>query len=319
MLIYWNHKFDYRVLLSLATLFLAAISAPVHGEDLNIHQVAENVWMVQGVPEELSEENRGDISNSSFIATGNGVVVIDTGATAAYGRRFREVISEYTDEPIRWVINTHHHPDHIFGNSAFSDVPVMALSETRNLLMKHGDFYLKTVHERVGRYSEDTVVILPSVTVEGGVKSFSGYPLKLIRFSGHSGNDLVVYDPLTKILFAGDMLFWNRAPTTPHSPGIDIWLEEIDRLAELNPAVIIPGHGPLARDSGPIEQTRAWLVWLDSLMREGVAAGRSANALIDSDIPELLSDIPMAKFELTRSISHFYRKYEDSWWENANR
>ena len=51
MLIYWNHKFDYRVLLSLATLFLAAISAPVHGEDLNIHQVAENVWMVQGGPE----------------------------------------------------------------------------------------------------------------------------------------------------------------------------------------------------------------------------------------------------------------------------
>ena len=84
-----------------------------------------NVWMVQGVPEELSKKNRGDISNSSFIATGNGVVVIDTGSTGTYGRRLREAISEYTDEPVRWGYpNTHHHPDHTFGNSAFSDVPI---------------------------------------------------------------------------------------------------------------------------------------------------------------------------------------------------
>jgi len=318
MPMFWNQKSDQCLLQFSASLLFTCV-APVHGGSLNVHQVASNVWMAQGEPAELDEENKGNISNSSFIATGNGVVVIDTGTTETYGRQLRETIKEYTDEPVRWVINTHHHPDHTFGNSAFSGVPIMALSGTKNALNRDGDFFLKTVKERVGDTAAETVVSMPNVNVEPGVKLFSGYSLKLMKFTGHSGNDLVVYDPQSGTLFAGDILFWNRAPTTPHSPGIDIWLEELDRLSEIDVKAIIPGHGPFARDYSPLVQTREWLLWLDALMKEGVMKGYSANTLIDAEIPGQFAGMSLAKFELTRTISHFYRKYEDDWWESTNR
>lgn len=319
MAIFWNQKFNAQRSLSVFIIGVMSLSGQAISARelaLNIHPVTDNVWLVQGVAEELSKENHGNISNSAFIATGDGVVVIDTGTTHAYGVQLRKAIAGYTDEPVRWVLNTHHHPDHVFGNSAFSDLPIMALDETRSELKRVGNIFLNTLQQRIGKNSDKTTLLLPNILIKPGLKEFSGYPLNLMRFTGHTGHDLVIYDPQSGTLFAGDMLFWQRAPTTPHSPGIDIWLSELSRLENLEPKNIIPGHGPFSTSLAPIKQTREWLKWLDALMKEGVANGKSANALIDTEIPDSFVDMPLARYELTRSISHFYRSYENAWWDS---
>src|SRR5690606_37551893 len=79
---------------------------------LSPQPVAEHIWMVEGRAEEFSPDNGGDISNVAFIATGEGVVLIDSGSTRAYGEALKRAIEATTGETVRWLINTHHHPDH---------------------------------------------------------------------------------------------------------------------------------------------------------------------------------------------------------------
>src|SRR5690606_20907002 len=104
-------------------------------------------------------------------------------------------------------------------------------------------------------------------------------------------------------------------PTTAHTPSLGQWLTDLDALAALDIKAIVPGHGPLARSDAPLVQTRAWLTWLDTLLREGVARGATQNELIHTALPDALARLPLARFEMTRSISHFYRRYEDQWWQ----
>ncbi|WP_159559551.1 quinoprotein relay system zinc metallohydrolase 1 [Alcanivorax sp. S71-1-4] len=280
--------------------------------------VAPDTWMVQGATEEFDPRNGGDISNSAFIVTPQGVVVIDTGSTLAYGRALRRAIAALTDQPVRWVINTHHHPDHVFGNAAFDDARIMALPGTIAALARDAPAFLATLTARLGETAQGTVTRLPETAVSEGTLDLDGYVLQLYALRGHTGADLVILDPRTGVLFAGDLLFWQRAPTTPHTPSLVQWLADLDELAALEVNAIVPGHGPLARSDAPLLQTRAWLVWLDALLREGVARGATQNELLHTRLPDALARLPLARFELTRSISHFYRRYEDQWWQDGD-
>lgn len=317
MAMFWKRIFDCAGSLLVAAACVGLV-APALAAPLNVKAVTDNVWMVQGAPEDFAGDNHGDISNSAFIATGRGVIVIDTGSTHAYGRQLRETITEYTDEPVRWVLNTHHHPDHVFGNSAFTGIPIMALQETHDALRRDGPVFLQTLQQRLGELATGTILTLPDKLIEPGIMNLDGYSLTLMAFTGHSGSDLVILDNQSGVLFAGDMVFWQRAPTTPHSPGVSIWMDELSQLASVDSAFIIPGHGSYSADDKPLQQTRAWLKWLDDLMLDGAANGLSANALIHAPLPALFAGLPLARYELTRTVSHFYRRYEDAWWEKAD-
>ncbi len=308
----WNRISDC------ASLLLALCLACVPAHALTPLPVAPGTWMVQGTAEEFDRRNGGDISNSAFIITAGGVVVIDTGSTLAYGQALRSAIAGLTELPVRWVINTHHHPDHVFGNAAFSDARIMALPGTITALERDAAAFLGTLHARLGDAAQGTRVRLPDTPVSEGSLDLDGYVLQLHALRGHTGADLVIHDPQTGVLFAGDILFWQRAPTTPHSPSLTHWLAELDELAALDASAVVPGHGPLARSDAPLVQTRAWLAWLDTLLREGVARGATQNELIHTVLPEAFARLPLARFELTRSVSHFYRRYEDALWQDTN-
>jgi hypothetical protein len=105
-------------------------------------------------------------------------------------------------------------------------------------------------------------------------------------------------------------VFYQRALTTPNSPGLSVWLADIATLQGLPWTLIVPGHGPVAGDPQPFEQMRDYLTWLDQLMRDGAANGSAMTEMIRSPIPERFAGINLSRYELIRSVSHLYPRYE---------
>jgi quinoprotein relay system zinc metallohydrolase 1 len=277
---------------------------------LKPRQIAEDTWLLEGSTDNFATANGGNIVNTAFIVTERGVVVIDTGPSKRYGEAMRRAIATTTDKPVIEVLLTHHHPDHVLGNQAFTDVPIGALAGTTELLHQQGDAMAQNMYRLVGDWMRGTEVVLPTRTLTAGMQRFGNHDLQLLSLGGHTGADLAILDQKTGVLFAGDLVFYQRALTTPNSPGLSVWLSDIATLQALPWTLVVPGHGPVASDAKPFEQMRDYLSWLDQLMRDGAARGIDMAEMIRSPIPERFAGINLSRYELIRSVSHLYPRYE---------
>jgi quinoprotein relay system zinc metallohydrolase 1 len=266
--------------------------------------------LLEGSTENFSKTNGGNIVNTGFIVTDSGVVVIDTGPSRRYGEAMRKAIASVTDRPVIQVLLTHHHPDHVLGNQAFADVPIGALAGTKELMRQHGDVLAENMYRLVGDWMRGTETLLPTQTLTPGMLEFGGHRLQLLALAGHTGADLAILDLNTGVLFAGDIVFYQRALSTPNSPGLQVWLRDLDTLQALPWKLLVPGHGPVTTDAGPFQQMRDYLGWLDGLLRNGAAQGADMAELINSPIPERFAAISLTRYELIRSVSHLYPTYE---------
>lgn len=305
-------------------LILAALaSACVHANPLNYNlqprQIADGVWLLEGSTDDFSQANGGNIVNTGFIVTAEGVLVIDSGPSRRYGEAMRQAIAAVTDKPLLKVMLTHHHPDHVLGNQAFSDVPIAALPGTTTLLAEQGDAMAENMYRLVGDWMRGTEVLLPTETLEPGALEVGGRTLQLLALSGHTGADLAILDVQSGVLFAGDLVFYQRALTTPGTPGLATWLADLDQLQQLPWKQIVPGHGPLATDAAPFVQMRDYLGWLDGVMRSGAEQGAEMNELIRTVIPERFAGISLSRYELIRSVSHLYPRYEQAAMQRVDR
>ena len=277
---------------------------------LKPRQIAEDTWLLEGSTDNFATANGGNIVNTAFIVTERGVVVIDTGPSKRYGEAMRRAIAATTDKPVIEVLLTHHHLDHVLGNQAFTDVPIGALAGTTELLHQQGDAMAQNMYRLVGDWMRGTEVVLPTRTLTAGMQRFGSHDLQLLSLGGHTGADLAILDQKTGVLFAGDLVFYQRALTTPNSPGLSVWLADIATLQALPWTLVVPGHGPVASDAKPFEQMRDYLSWLDQLMRDGAAQGSEMAEMIRSPIPERFAGINLSRYELIRSVSHLYPRYE---------
>lgn len=294
-------------------LLCLALSLPAMADmdyALKPRQIAEGTWLLEGSTENFAKANGGNIVNVAFIVTEAGVVVIDTGPSRRYGEALRQAIASVTSKPVIQVLLTHHHPDHALGNQAFKDVPIGALANTTKLLHEQGDSMAENLYRMVGDWMRGTEVVLPGQVLEPGVRSFGNHDLRLLALTGHTGADLAILDQSTGVLFTGDLVFYQRALTTPNSPGLAAWLADITTLQGLPWTLVVPGHGPIATDAQPFEQMRDYLTWLDQLLRDGAANGSDMTEMIRSPIPERFAAISLARYELIRSVSHLYPRYE---------
>jgi len=272
--------------------------------------IAADTWLLEGSTGNFAKANGGNIVNTAFIVTEAGVVVIDTGPSRRYGEALRQAIAQVTPKPVIQVLITHHHPDHALGNQAFKDVPIGALADTTRLLHEQGDSLAENLYRLVGDWMRGTEVVLPTQALQAGVLSVGQHDLRLLALTGHTGADLAILDQRTGVLFTGDLVFYQRALTTPHSPGLAAWQADLDTLQALPWTLIVPGHGPVAADAQPFAQMRDYLGWLDQLLRDGAANGSDMAELIRSPIPERFAAINLSRYELTRSVSHLYPRYE---------
>ena len=162
---------NVTALLVIAVLMLAAgsVHAPVHAHDaFNVTEVAPGVFVHQGRYEIFTPRNSGDTSNNGFIIGRDGVAVIDTGGSPRVGEELLAAIRARTKLPIKYVINTHMHPDHVFGNVAFeAEKPVfVGHAKLRRALAARADRYLAINKELLGDAFEGERIIPPTELVK---------------------------------------------------------------------------------------------------------------------------------------------------------
>lgn len=292
----------------------AAASAADMDYRLAARPVAPDVYVFVGKTEDFNTANGGNIVNTGFIVAPKGVVVIDTGPSLRYGRQMREAIARVTDKPVVMALNTHHHPDHFLGNQAFADVPIATLARVQEGIAAEGNAFAENLFRMSGDWMSGTEVVAPTRTLEAGPLVVAGRRLRVLALDGHTGADLALVDETSGVLFAGDLVFDGRAPTTPHAD-VDHWLSSLAVLEALMAGgevkVLVPGHGPVSHDAAAIRGTRDWLTWLTGSLRQAAEEGLDMNETLARPLPERYQSLPVARTEYRRSVGRLFPKIEE--------
>lgn len=214
---------------------------------LAVTQVAAGIFVHTGQHGIVSANNGGDIANSTVIIGKDAVAVIDTGASALLGARLRATVATLTPLPVRYVINTHMHPDHVLGNVAFAaDRPEFVAHHkmARGLSARAATFLMRLSEQLGDKAFEGTKIVYPTKPVVDRMTiDLGGRTLELVaRPTAHTDNDLTVRDSVTDTVCLGDLLFSGHVPTLDGS--IVGWLKLIEALKQEPATRVVPGHGP---------------------------------------------------------------------------
>ena len=263
----------------LALWSAGGVASALADEPLAVEEIAPGVFVHAGEMALMSPENRGGIANVGFIVGEAAVAVIDSGGSVAEGRALLAAVRARTDLPVRFVINTHMHPDHVFGNAAFVELAPEIIGAARlpAALATRQAHYLRTSAELLGLALAGEVRILhPTVSVEQDLTLNLGRrPIRLRAWrAAHTDNDLTVLDERTGTLFGGDLVFLDHLPVIDGS--IRGWLATIEALETVDAERVVPGHGPAA---APLPEAlapeRRYLEAVAADVRERIMAGES--------------------------------------------
>jgi glyoxylase-like metal-dependent hydrolase (beta-lactamase superfamily II) len=238
--------------------------------------------LASGVYAVLGDTGRGSEGrpNAGFVVTREGVVVIDALASPAQGERLLATIRSATSQPVRWLVLTHHHPDHHFGAIVFrrAGAKVMAHPDRRTLASEGGEDALIADWVRVvglDAMRGFEFADVPDRPVTGSDTLRLGGRTMVIAHPGaaHSPGDLTVWLPTERVLFAGDLLVEDGVSMVVDGDS-RVLLGSLAAIDSLQPAVVVPGHGAIPRSPGPLlARTREYFQDLQSEMRGAVEKG----------------------------------------------
>lgn len=231
-------------------LLLMSGSLPPAVPAFQLEQVAAGVYVHQGVHEDMAEGYHGDICNLSFIVGSKGVAVIDSGGSLQVGQALRSALRKVTPLPILYVINTHVHPDHVFGNAAFLEDKPQFVGHARlaHAMELRKQAYLRSNAEWLGADFMGSELIKPTLSVDDElVLDLGDRQLQLRAYPvAHTNTDLTIVDSKSGILWTGDLLFVERTPSIDGD--IKGWLKVMEQLKAMAVPQAVPGHGPLVSD-----------------------------------------------------------------------
>jgi len=294
-------------------------------QPLPCYRIGKSTYLLFGNIAQVDGENRGWNGNAGFIVTGDGVIVIDTLGTPKLGRRLLATIASVTDQPVRYVIITHNHPDHAYGAAAFQQLDgVTVLTHAGVLEYTDSATLQRSVDYRRDILREDMQGFEPvdaDVLVNGEV--FDKRQIRLgdqvldIYNSGshHSYGDLVIYQVNDGILWIADLAFNQRTTFMGDGDSGQIleaqtWL--VENFADAT--LMVPGHGSAQTPPFPmVERTRRYVERMRETMREAVGNGVSLLDATEHTDFEDWKAVPLYESNQRANAAFVYREMEQAY------
>jgi cyclase len=277
-----------------AGVLLAVVSCaqPAPEPSFTLKEVGPSVWAAIPNPKSGAPAS----ANTGFVIGDDGVAVIDASMNVdAQGnlgtetaKQLLAAIRAKTQLPVRYLINTHHHMDHVGGNAVFADAGAIVLGHRnvrRWIHTEHLRLLTKDSKPAVKAFME--ALVAPMVTYDQSAELHLGSrTIRIQSYPGHTGGDSVVLVPDAKVVFAGDLLWRDMVPTLVDASTKPL-IETLDTLATAEPgATFVPGHGEVG-NAKDVAAFREYVVALRTLVAEAQAAQKSGEALADAVMPGL--------------------------------
>ena len=277
-----------RILMKiLMLLFISgcAESQPTAQNSTFLEDIGDGIYVHHGEHLDIDTGYQGDICNLSVVVGSKGVAVIDTSGSFKVGAALRAAIAEVTKLPILYVVNTHVHPDHIFGNAAFiADNPqFVGHAKLAQAMQLREDAYKKLNEKYLGSDAKGADVVIPTLAVKDSVELDLGNRVLTVTAHpvAHTNTDVTVIDSQTQTLFTGDLLFIERTPVLEGD--IKGLIAVLDTLKTDQVKQVVPGHGPQTRDwEQAINDEQRYLNVLLKDIRAGIANDISLEDTMDT-------------------------------------
>ncbi|MBD0272930.1 MAG: quinoprotein relay system zinc metallohydrolase 2 [Acetobacteraceae bacterium] len=300
-----------------ALLGAAAPAPAASASAVRVQEVAPGVFVLPGVHEDASPANDNAIANVGFVVGGASVAVVDPGGSIRHGQRLRRAVEAATPLPIRHLVLTHAHPDHVMGAAAFADLRPEVVGHARlpEALAQRRDGYLRMMEREMGaEAAAGSDALPPTRLVEDRLDlDLGGGRVLAVSAHGlaHTDADLSLFDAATSTLWLSDLLFVERIPSLDGS--LLGWLREVAALRDRPAARAVPGHGP---PSVPWPEAAAALTGYLEALRDGTRAA-VASGLGIAEAPSRVALAQASRWRLAeayhgRNVSAAYRELE---WE----
>jgi len=248
-------------------------------------KINERIYALLGPLELPTRFNQGYMVNSTVIIGDKGVILIDTGFSDEIGEHLKRTVAQITPKPVTHVINTHHHGDHVLGNSAFMGASIISSEQCRMLVDENGPEWVTLLEEATQRKYPNTRPVLATVTYAAETRTervIDGVRLLLwVPKGSHTAGDLMVYLPDERVLISGDILVHNITPNFQDGV-VKNWVDTLSEVVSLNPITIVPGHGLLmtSADAAAMQRRMAALyAGVEAGYKKGLSAGEIRKTL----------------------------------------
>ena len=295
------------------------IKIPQSLDQISVTEVAENVYVLHGMIGMPDKDNKGFMSNSSFIVSETGVVIIDTGGSHKYGEFLITKIRERTEKPVIAIINTHMHGDHWLGNAALREAyPDAKIYAHENAIkrLKSGEArqWLDSFTQAIGKSVVGTKAVIPDMALkDGDTVKLAGRTYHIHhKGQAHTDNDIMIQSPGNKILFAGDILVYGSVVSggRPEDFSAKGQLKAIDHALSLPIDIYIPGHGPTGGREIP-ETTKRFLSTLYASIQRYYDEGLQDFEMKDKVVADLAEFSTWSGMDgIGRMINFVYRQIE---------
>ena len=252
-----------------------------------LEQVSDNVWA------HTKEETRCNVAS---IKLKNSGIMVDSGLDPISAKKARDAAEKAMAVPIKYLVLTHYHSDHICGNQVFKDCEIIATVETRKMMEE--DFAENWTEEKLSKLIaenpefeekwQDLELTLPTKTFVGDyIIEESDEQIEIIETHGHCKGSCYVYVPKDEVIIAGDILFAERFPYGG-DPTVDpyLWIDAFTQMIYLTPKKVVPGHGPVTYKE-ELEIQQKYLELLVKKIEDLVVDGTTKEELFErSDLPK---------------------------------
>jgi glyoxylase-like metal-dependent hydrolase (beta-lactamase superfamily II) len=295
---------------------------------LPFYRLADNTYMLFGNISTLNGNNRGFNANAGFIVTAQGVFVIDTLGTPRLGQRLINSIRCITDQPIRYLVVTHNHPDHAYGAAAFMDIEgITVIAHRGTVEYNHSATLESSVDYRKDMLAKDMQGFKPLLAdIYMNAKDFSRKRIRLgqeiidIYNTGkhHSYGDLIVHQVNRNIVWISDLAFNQRTTYMGDGDSAQI-LKAQDWLLQTFPdaGLMVPGHGSAQTPPFPmVMKTRDYVTRMRNAMQQAVDDGDGMLDAVQSVEFEDWQDVPLYEMNQKANANFVYREMEKAYFDD---